>query len=453
LTREIEIGANSYVLEADGRRVVLDCGLHPGIDGRQALPQLEHLDPGSVDAIILTHAHQDHLGALPVLQRRQANAPVFMTEPTRQLSSIMLHNSVNVMERKREQGVTDYPLFGHREIDTAAKRWQAAPYQTRFDITGERLSPSEAAPLSFEFFDAGHLLGSAGVMIRVENRTIFYTGDVQFDDQTLSRAATFPTDPVDVLIIETTRGDRPADPDWSRGGEEKRFVDFITKVFARGGAVLIPCFALGKTQETLAMFFDFRRRNLIKRDCPIYIGGLGAKLTEVYDRLAGQTRRHHPNLRLLEEVAPFVLAGQSAREAPVRGGRLYALSSGMMTEHTLSNTLAPKFLTDPKHGIAFIGYCDPDAPGGKIRNAAPGDLIQLAPDSEPVPLHSEVAKFNLSGHAPRESLRAFVRQVRPKKVLLVHGDPAASVWFRETLSADLPGSEILIPEPGMPLEL
>src|SRR5262245_26254291 len=95
LTRAVEIGANSYVLDLAGQRLVLDSGLHPTIDGPLGLPDHARLADGSVDAIVLSHAHQDHIGSLPVLQRHQPQAPVFMTEPTRQLGDVMLHNSVN----------------------------------------------------------------------------------------------------------------------------------------------------------------------------------------------------------------------------------------------------------------------------------------------------------------------------------------------------------------------
>jgi Cft2 family RNA processing exonuclease len=453
LTRAVEIGANAYLIDLAGKRVVLDCGLHPRFNGSLGLPQFDLIPDGTLDAIIITHSHQDHIGSLPVLQRRQPQAKVFLTEATRQLGDIMLHNSVNVMYREKEQGSVDPVLFGHREVDHGMKQWVVAPLETRFDLSGDRLGADEEGGVSLEFFDAGHILGSVGVRIRAGRRTIFYTGDVQFSDQTLSRAAVFPEDPVDVLIMECTRGDHAVDEGYTREAEEMRFVRSLHEVFDRGGGVLVPSFALGKTQELLAMCYEFRRKGLLRPDCPIYIGGLGAKLTEVHDRLAGLTRRQHQNLRLADEVAPFVIAGQSAAETPIKSHRIYALSSGMMSEHTVSNVFARKVLGSPEHALFFIGYCDPETPGGFIQHAKSGDMIELAPDTEPVPLNCRVEKFDFSGHATRESLRTYVHKVRPKKVLLVHGSPEAANWFRETISADIPGSHVLIPEPGVTLEI
>lgn len=426
--------------------------MHPRLDGPEGLPALSLLPSDSVDAILLSHAHQDHLGSLPVLMRQQPRAPVFMTEATRQLSDQMLHNSANVMQFKCDDGLMQNPHFTHREVGLCAKRWRTAPLHTRFDLTGERLRPDEAADLSVEFFDAGHILGSVGTLLRAEGRTILYAGDVQFDDQTVMQAARLPEESVDVLIMETTRGDRAQPEGFTRAAEELRFAEAIRAAFDRGGAVLIPVFALGKTQELLAMFYEFQHRALLPK-CPIYIGGLGTKLTEIYDRLAHHTPRQHHNLDLLNEVAPFTMAGKAADATPVKPRRIYALSSGMMTEKTLSNSYARHFLSDPQQTILFVGYADPESPAGRLRATPPGELVQLDPTRPPQPLRCHTDVFNFSAHASRESIRAYVNKVRPKKVLLVHGDPGALEWFRATLQADLPESEILLPPPGQPVEL
>jgi len=452
LCRHAGIGANSYLLEASGARVVLDSGMHPELEGPEACPRFELLDPGSVDATIITHSHLDHVGTMPVLLEQQPQSKVFLTPETADLACAMLHNSVNVMTKKRDEGVSDYPLFTHREVELSVKRWRRTPLNTRFDVTGERMSPSEDDELSFEFYDAGHILGSVGTMIRSEGRKIFYTGDVQFDDQTIMQGAQFPEEELDVLIIETTRGDRATPEGFTRHGEEQRFADAIRAAFDRGAGVLIPLFALGKTQEILAMFYEFRRNNLLGLG-QIYIGGLGTKLAEIYDKLAKHTPRQHHDVQLLDAVAPFTMAGRSAEATPLKGGRLYALSSGMMTEKTLSNIFARQVISDPQHSLFFVGYADPESPAGRLRSAAPGDIVQLSPDVPPQPLNCQVEQFNFSAHASRETLRAYVNKVRPKKIILVHGDTPAIEWFRSTLTADLPKSEILLPTPGVPLEL
>ena len=147
------------------------------------------------------------------------------------------------------------------------------------------------------------------------------------------------------------------------------------------------------------------------------------------------------------------MAGRGAHEAPLKPGRIYALSSGMMTEKTLSNTFAQRILAHPEHSLFFVGYADPESPAGRLRGAAAGEEIALDPKARPQPVRCRVEEFSFSGHAPRESIRDYVKKLAPKKVLLVHGDPKAVEWFRETLQGDLPGSEILSATPGEALEI
>ena len=220
LTRHTEIGANSYYLEIGRHRLLLDCGMHPKNTGEDALPNFKAIADREVEAILMSHAHQDHIGTLPLAIRRFPGARIFMTEATAEVGGVLLHNSVNVMTRQREEiGESSYPLFTHREIDRASQRWRWCPLRQRISIAGERAARREKDTLTFEFFDAGHVLGSSGVMLRAEGQTVFYTGDVNFDDQTIMQAAVFPEEKIDVLIMECTRGDHAKSEGWTRVGE------------------------------------------------------------------------------------------------------------------------------------------------------------------------------------------------------------------------------------------
>src|SRR3954471_7230617 len=205
LTRRVEIGANSYFVEIDGHQLVLDSGMHPKFEGEEALPNLKLIQERQLDAIVISHAHQDHIGTLPVLMRRQPQARVFMPEATAEIGDALLHNSVNVMTRQREElGVTLYPLFTHRETERATDLWQSCPMRQRITLSGERVPPNETTEATFEFYDAGHVLGSSGVLLRAEGRAVFYTGDVNFSDQTIMQSAIFPEDKIDILVMECT---------------------------------------------------------------------------------------------------------------------------------------------------------------------------------------------------------------------------------------------------------
>ncbi|MGI8890558.1 MAG: MBL fold metallo-hydrolase [Chthoniobacterales bacterium] len=452
LTRRTEIGANCYYLGSGDQGVVLDCGMHPKEEGEMALPNLPALAGRKVDAILVSHAHLDHIGSLPVLMRQQPQARIFMTEPTAAVGDALLHNSVNVMTREREAVGVIYPLFTHKETNRATSRWQHCPWRQPFTAEGERSRGEAGADLSFQFWDAGHVLGAGGILIRAEGRTVFYTGDVNFEDQTLTKGAAFPETDIDVLIIETTRGDSPLPEGFSRAAEEERFGAAVGQAFARGGCVLIPVFALGKTQEVMAMLYKFKRAKLID-DVPIYIGGLSSKMTEIYDRRANQTARVLPRLQLFPEVSPFVLNGKTIGDAPARPGRIYALSSGMMTPKTLSNIFARRIIDRPEHSIFFVGYADPESPAGIMRRSQPNELVSLDEDEPAQPLRCQLEEFQFSAHASRETLLAYIVKVAPKKVVLVHGDLPAVEWMRAAVAAALPESEGIVPPPGVEIEL
>ena len=200
------------------------------------------------------------------------------------------------------------------------------------------------------------------------------------------------------------------------------------------------------------MLYKFRREKLLG-EFPIYIGGLSVKMTEIYDRRAMTSRRQLPRLQLHEAVEPFVLNGQTIHDSPARPGRIYALSSGMMTPKTLSNIFARRVLENPRDSIFFVGYADPASPAGVLKTAAKGELVSLDPDEPAQPLRCNIEQFQFSAHASRESIIRYVKQLAPKKIVLVHGDLPAVEWTRAQLMTELPDSEVIVPAPGVEIEL
>lgn len=444
LTRRREIGANSYLITNGKQRYILDAGAHPKEKGLKSLPNFHSVGYDNVDAIVVTHAHHDHIGALPVLQRQQPRSPVFMSEQTGEVGEAMLHNSVNVMSRQREeQDIYEYPLFTHREIDDIKVMWNYRDFRKPFALPG---GPE------CTFFDAGHIMGSTGVLIKHQGKSLFYTGDVNFEDQTITRAADFPLDEVDVLVVETTRGDYARPAEFTRKQEKERLAQVIKETFENDGSVLVPVFALGKSQELLMTLHELHEMGLIPKS-PVLIGGLSTKLTVLYDRYASDSRRNYPGFRLLDDMDALIAPRKRGKELNYSPHTIYALSSGMMSEGTISNQFARHFMTNPRNAIAFVGYTDQETPGWRIRNAKQGDMISLDAKLPEVELNCRVESFDFSAHGVREDIADFAVKVKPKKVLLVHGDEPAQQWFLETLKQRLPDSEILMPEPNQDIPL
>lgn len=453
LTRNTEIGANCYFLEWDDKRIVIDSGMHPKLEGWESCPNFKPIDSSDVDAIFLSHAHQDHIGTLPLLLRQQTRAKVLMTYPTGRLGDVMLHNSVNVMVRQREEtGNTTYPLFTHREVNNVVSRWSYVPLRHQMNLKGDRVLP-DPEEFTFEMIDAGHILGSAGIVFRFGGRAVLYTGDVNFGDQTLSQAAQFPEKDIDVLIVETTRGDNPTAPGWTREGEEKRFAEALRDAFDRGGSILIPVFAIGKTQEILTILHKLRCGGPLASSVPVYIGGLSAKMTMIHDELARGVPRQHVGLQLLDTVSPYILSGKEAHQASPGRGKIFAISSGMMTEKTLSNVFARKFLADKTHSVFFVGYADPDSPGGKLRVAQRGSEVVLDKKEPPVRVNATLENFDFSAHSGREQILDYILRLHPPVVVLVHGSKSAVEWFEAQLWKEAPDIKVIVPAPGVPIEL
>ena len=443
LCRHAEIGANSYLLETSNARIVLDAGMHPKHEGAEAIPHFEMIEDGSIDSAIITHSHLDHVGTLPVLLESQPQAKVFLTEETADLALALLHNSVNVMQSKRiELGIAEYPLFEHRELDEHKKSFERRAVERPFDLDAN-------GSIRATFHDAGHILGSVGVTLQAEGKRILYTGDVNFEDASLQKVAVFPEVPVDAIIVETTRGNHVRRPDYTRVSEEDAFAEAISRVLARKGSVLIPVFAIGKTQEVLAMIHRFKRQHLIPKKTPVYIGGLSTKMTHIFDSFSGVSRRQLPGFNFLTDMELETGARKNRGSIPFVSGCIYALSSGMMTEKTVSNNFARQgVLENKRHGLFFVGYADPASPGGRIRCAKPGEEVLLDPAYPPVPLHCEMRVFDFSGHATREAIADYIVKVRPKKAFLVHGDAPAIGWFCQELNRRLPDTEVIVPQPG-----
>src|SRR5687767_10020794 len=249
-----DIGASAWFAEIEGHRLLLDAGTHPKREGRDSLPLYKVIAKEDVEAVALTHCHHDHVGSLPVALRYFPKAHVLMTELSYFLVERVLHNSVNVMVRQRdEMGVRDYPLYTHDEVDDIAPVFQGFKYNREIDWAAFQKTRAGLRSPTLEFYDAGHALGSAGLMVRGSRQTLFYTGDVCFHDQTILKSARFEGIKADVLIMETTRGNRASPPGFSRPAEIDRLAASIDRVLQRGGSVLLPVFALGRTQEILAM--------------------------------------------------------------------------------------------------------------------------------------------------------------------------------------------------------
>jgi Cft2 family RNA processing exonuclease len=448
LNPDTDIGASAWLVEVDGHRILLDAGMHPKREGRDGLPLFGKAGNVEVDAIAISHCHHDHVGALPVALRHFPKAHVLMSELSYFIVERVLHNSVNVMTRQRdEMGVREYPLYTHDEVDDIAPVFQGFRYNREVEWAAFHKTRGGFASPTLEFFDAGHTLGSAGLLVRGKKETLFYTGDVCFHDQTILRAARFEDVKADVLIMETTRGNRATPPGFSREGEIERLTAAIQQALKRKGCVLIPSFALGRTQEILALLALLMREGKLKPQA-VYIGGLGRVFTEIYDLEAHRTHRQHSSLQLHEALQLIVLEQGQAEKMKLSGGRIFVITAGMMSENTAAHNLAARMIGDERQAIFFVGYADPSTPGGRLKAAQPGETFVFSPSAGQVSRKCELLDFDLTAHSNREDLLDFVGRVSPRAILLGHGGDDSRQWFEEQIRTRHPRIKILQPQPG-----
>lgn len=442
LNRDGGIGANCHFLRLGDLSILVDCGLHPKVPGRRGTPDLARLHGQTLDLIIITHCHLDHIGSLPLAMRDHPNTPVIMTTSSRMLIERMLHNSASVMMRqKAEENHPDLPLFTHEEVDRIAGRMSGVPFRHAKKFRGHK------DEIEITFHPAGHVAGAAGVELRHKHRHIFITGDVLFEDQRILPGAKFPAGHFDTLIMETTRGATERRGSNTRADEMARLVTSINDTIARGGSFLIPVFALGRMQEVLTILHDARKFGRLK-ECPIFAAGLGMDIADYFDEISRKTKHIQFSRSIIKELRIKPTPRKiTPGEDPQQNG-LYILSSGMMVENTPSYALASGLVGHARNTIGFVGYCDPDTPGGQLLETKPGDTFLFAKAHVKTKVKARIERFALSGHADREDLLEFALQATPRCIVLTHGDQPARDWFAAEIAREAPKTKVVDPVPG-----
>ena len=421
-----EVGANCFQLSFNGYRILLDCGTHPKKDGLECLPALDLLSR-SPDAYFVSHGHVDHCGALPYLCKQYAGLRGYTTVPSASIIDRMLHNSVVVMEMlARERGIENYPLFDHYDVGYAMRFLETRKFDEPFSFC-------EGLDAKAEFIHAGHVLGSASILLKLPGHTILYTGDISQTRQFLIGGCASPRKDlqVDTLIIESTLGATNDEDNATYNDEIYRFAKAVRNVLNRGGCALVPSFALGRTQEMANIVAQLQEEGQIPFT-PIYTVGLGRAVYEIYNKFSEYL---HPQATL-RPLSRFERLGNvwapSVVQELLRRPSVIVATSGMMTENTPSALLAETMVKSSHHGIFFVGYLDPDTLGYKLLNATPGTSLQFESSRPPVRVVLEdIAQYRFSAHASRTQLAALIERLKPRNIIYVHGDQDALAWMQD----------------------
>ena len=431
-----EVTGSCTLLEACGKRILIDCGLEQGMDTFEncELPVL----PGQLDAILLTHAHMDHSGKIPALVSKGYTGPVYATEATYKLCTIMLRDSAHIQEfeaqwrnrKAKRSGTALYvPLYTMADAEKALLQFSPCPYEKTLEIFDG---------ITLTFRDAGHLLGSASIYVTVceagEERTILFSGDLGNINRPLIRDPQ-PARDADYVVIESTYGDRLHGP---RPDFLGQLTSILQDTFDRGGNVVIPSFAIGRTQELLYLLRTIKEQGLVKGHdgFPVYVDSpLAVEATRIYS--CGMLDYYdQETLTLLEKgIDPILfpdlkLSVTSDESKLINGDKMpkVILSASGMCEagrirHHLKHNLWRKEST-----ILFVGYQSVGTVGRKLVDGT--DSVRLFGDT--IAVHCAVAELDgISGHADRDMLLGWLANMKktPNRVFVNHGDETVCESF------------------------
>jgi metallo-beta-lactamase family protein len=450
-----QVTGSMHLLEAAGGRFLLDAGLFQGHRAQtHELNARLPFDPRRLDGVVLSHAHIDHSGRLPLLVRHGFHGPIYATPATRDLCAVMLLDAAHIQEKDHEYlqrrgkaGPVSEPLYNHPDAVAVQELMVGVPYRR---ITHLRKH------LALELVEAGHILGSASVDLRITeggHHRILFSGDIGRTGLPIIRDPEPPSGPVDTLIVESTYANRDHE---SVAGAEERLGEAVRRTVARGGKVLIPAFALGRVQEIVYSLHQLHRARRIP-DLPIYIDSpLAVDATTVF--------RMHPEVfdareRLIAEGRPIFdfslvryvrdVAASKALNA-LEGPAVIIAASGMAESGRILHHLAHG-IGDPRNLVLIVGFQAENTLGRRLQNG--DEVVPIL--GQDFPRRAEVETIGgYSAHADRNELRAWIRRLGGpiRRAFVVHGE-AQALGAMATILREEGVREVILPKHGEGFDL
>lgn len=441
-----EIGANSTYLNLDGSGVIIDAGLHPVRRDMDAFPDYTPLETRAADLLLISHAHTDHIGGIPFLIKKQPQLKMLMTYPTRDLMEIMLRDTAKLLKSDvtrtfGEETLSLYKPEILEKINLIADGWK---YGLPYEFTGR----TGLTPLSVTFAPSGHILGSASIYMEFSGKSILHTSDINFRDQNIIKKAELPVHHLDVLVIECTNAANDDLPPYE--SEIARLAFYINGIVNDNGSILIPVFALGKSQELLKILFNLMKKGRIP-SLPVYTAGLIRKISILYDRYCYTTPRIEPGFEIGDIPQIAVKYDELATGDYFREPSIVLVPSGMMNKGTTSYWLAQHWFRRKNFGIALVGYQDETSPGCSLSKSERGKEFDFGGKRHV--RHCDFRQFRFTSHAVLEDLLAYIASVKPKRLFIIHGSTEAAENLAWHASESSPETIIHLPEQGVPYRL
>jgi len=426
------VTGSKYLLSTARGSVLVDCGLFQGykqlrLRNRAAMP----FDPATLDAVVLTHAHLDHSGYLPLLVKNGFRGPIYATFGTHDLCRILLPDSGRLQEEEAENANREgwsrhapaLPLYTEADAFAALEQFEVRGFDQVFE-------PVPA--LRTRFVPAGHILGAACVKLEDGTRTIVFSGDLGRPNDLIMHPPA-AIEQADYLVVESTYGDRRHDP----ADAVEKLGEVIRHTARRDGVVVIPSFAVGRTQELLLAIHRLKAQKKIPATLPVFLNSpMAVDATAIYRRHAAEHRLSAAETQAMGQAAHFVNTVEESRGLNTRRGPMVIIAgSGMATGGRVVHHLKA-FAPDPRNTILFAGFQAGGTRGAAMLGGA--DAVKI--HGEYVPVRAEVkALDNLSAHADAAEILAWLRHFKhpPKRTFVTHGEPPAADALRRIIEEQL----------------
>lgn len=435
------VTGSCFLFEAEGKKILIDCGLFQGdAASRGKNHEPFAFDAKQIDAVIATHSHIDHIGRIPKLFRFGFAGKVYSTNPTYDLAEIFLEDTLKLMKGEVRRRPEHKLIWDEVDLNNALNSWERFDYHQPFEIGNVKI----------EFLDAGHILGSAIIKINAEGKIVIFSGDlgnppvpIIEDTETVVKA--------DFVVMESTYGDRFHGSTEEREAELKQALD---NIYDRQGVLLIPAFAMERTQELLYEINTLVEAHRIENTSVFLDSPLAIKATQIYYKYQNYFDKPARDVvKSGDDIFDFrgltiTRTGEQSREIfRAKKPKVIIAGSGMSTGgRILGHEL--NYLDDPNNMILFIGYQVRGTLGRKIKDGE--KLVRIM--GQEVQVNAEVREITgYSAHADQPKLINWLKRMcdieaeKPKKVFLIHGEPEVEQILDEKIKADLK-LNVVVPE-------
>lgn len=439
----MEIGASCIYVKAAGKRFLLDSGIRQSA-AKDPLPDFRTIqEQGGLDAIIVSHAHMDHIGTLPIISKAYPKARIYMTVMTAELTRVLLYDSLKIMAYREDE----IPHYTEQDVLDMLSRVTPVRYQTEFSILED---------VRLTLYPAGHIAGAACVCLATEEGTLFYSGDFAAFSQRTIEGIHIPKLRPDVAIVETTYGNRLHA---NRQVEERRLVDLVRECVEKGQKVLIPAFALGRSQEVLLILRAAFQNGEIPA-VPVYVDGMVRDINIVYTRNP-TFLKNALGKRILRGGEPFYtkeiqpVAPNQRREELLEkaGAAVFVSSSGMLTGGP-SMQYAKKLVQSENACIIITGYQDEESPGRQLLNLLEdNEERKITLEGTTLPVKCRVEQVGLSAHGDKSEITALLERLSARHVFLVHGNEETIRDYGKELAKEDYRRHVYLPECGQAYDM